>query len=198
MVDLGMHGRSAETPGTGIDGELFQRLLRNRIIFLGDEVKQENANMICGQLLLLDAENSDRDIHLYINSPGGSVTAGMAVYDTMQLIRADVATYAMGMAASMAQTLLCAGAPGKRFALPHARVMMHQISGGVGGTAADVAIQAENMMAMKRENQEVIARHTGQPVERVAEDADRDRWFTADEAREYGMVDRVLATMPTP
>jgi ATP-dependent Clp protease protease subunit len=200
MVDLGtMHGRSAEqTPGTGIDGELFQRLLRNRIIFLGDEVKQENANMICGQLLLLDAEDSDRDIHLYINSPGGSVTAGMAVYDTMQLIRADVATYAMGIAASMAQTLLCAGAPGKRFALPHARVMMHQISGGVGGTAADVAIQAENMMAMKRENQEVIARHTGQPVERIAEDADRDRWFTADEAREYGMVDRVLATMPTP
>ncbi|WP_203965903.1 ClpP family protease [Actinocatenispora thailandica] len=194
-----MHGRSAEqTPGTGIDGELFQRLLRNRIIFLGDEVKQENANMICGQLLLLDAEDSDRDIHLYINSPGGSVTAGMAVYDTMQLVRADVATYAMGIAASMAQTLLCAGAAGKRFALPHARVMMHQISGGVGGTAADVAIQAENMMAMKRENQQVISRHTGQPVERIAEDADRDRWFTAEEAREYGMVDRVLATMPTP
>ena len=200
MVDLStIDGRAAEeTPGAGIDNELFKRLLRNRIIFLGDEVKQENANMICGQLLLLDAEDSDRDIHLYLNSPGGSVTAGMAVYDTMQLVRADVATYAMGIAASMAQTLLCAGAPGKRFALPHARVMMHQISGGVGGTAADVAIQAENMMAMKRENQEVIARHTGQPIERIAEDADRERWVTADQAREYGMVDRVLATMPTP
>jgi len=201
MVDLtSTYGRAAEQApaGTGIDNDLFQRLLRNRIIFLGDEVKQENANMICGQLLLLDAEDPDRDIHLYINSPGGSVTAGMAVYDTMQLVRADVATYAMGIAASMAQTLLCAGAPGKRFALPHSRVMMHQISGGVGGTAADVAIQAENMMAMKRENQEVIARHTGQPVERIAEDADRDRWFTAEEAREYGMVDRVLAAMPTP
>ncbi|HEY3504706.1 MAG TPA: ATP-dependent Clp protease proteolytic subunit [Actinocatenispora sp.] len=178
----------------GVEEPVFQRLLRERIIFLGAEVEQDNANAICAQILLLSAEDPTRDIQLYINSPGGSVTAGMAVYDTMQLVRADVATYAVGLAGSMAQTLLCAGAPGKRYALPHARILMHQISGGVGGTASDVAIQAENMLHMKRQNQEVIARHTGQTVERIAADAERDRWFTAEEARAYGMVDTVLAT----
>jgi ATP-dependent Clp protease protease subunit len=179
----------------GVEEAVFQRLLRERIIFLGAEVEQDNANAICAQLLLLSAEDPTRDIQLYINSPGGSVTAGMAIYDTMQLVRADVATFAVGLAGSMAQTLLCAGAPGQRSALPHARILMHQISGGVGGTAADVAIQAENMLYMKRQNQEVIARHTGQPVERIAADADRDRWFTAEQAREYGMVDAVLASV---
>ncbi|GAA3520257.1 ClpP family protease [Actinocatenispora rupis] len=185
----------ADENGSGVGDAVFRRLLSERIIFLGAEVEQANANAICAQILLLSAEDPTRDIQLYINSPGGSVTAGMAVYDTMQLVPADVATYAVGLAGSMAQTLLCAGAPGKRYALPHARILMHQISGGVGGTAADVAIQAENMLYMKRQNQEVIARHTGQPVERIAADADRDRWFTADEAREYGMVDHVLASV---
>ena len=178
---------------TNFDDSVFQQLLRERIVFLGEEVKDENANVICAQLLLLSAENPHRDISLYINSPGGSVSAGMAIYDTMQLVEADVATYGIGFAASMGQLLLCAGAPGKRFALPHTRVVMHQPLGGIGGTAADIAIQAEQLAYTKRKMRETIARHTGQPVERIEADSDRDRWFTAEEAREYGFVDHVIS-----
>jgi ATP-dependent Clp protease protease subunit len=174
---------------TNFDDSVFQQLLRERIVFLGEEVKDENANVICAQLLLLSAENPKRDISLYINSPGGSVSAGMAIYDTMQLVEADVATYGIGFAASMGQLLLCAGAAGKRFALPHTRVVMHQPLGGIGGTAADIAIQAEQMVYTKRAMRELIARHTGQPVERIEADSDRDRWFTAEED---GFVDHVI------
>jgi ATP-dependent Clp protease protease subunit len=185
--------RSASPAGMGFDDSVFNRLLRERIVFLGSEVKDENANAICAQLLLLSAEDPETDIHLYINSPGGSVSAGMAIYDTMQFVESDVATYAMGMAASMGQLLLCAGAPGKRYALPHARVMMHQPSGGMGGTASDIAIQAEQLLYTKRMFQERTAFHTGQPFEQIEADADRDRWFTAEEARDYGFVDHVIA-----
>jgi ATP-dependent Clp protease, protease subunit len=176
----------------GLDDQVYNRLLRERIIFLGAEVRDENANAICAQLLLLTAEDPTRDIYLYINSPGGSVSAGMAIYDTMQYVPNDVATVAMGMAASMGQFLLCAGAEGKRYALPHARIMMHQPSGGLGGTASDIKIQAEQMIYTKRKMAELIAQHTGQTVEQVLLDSDRDRWFTADEARDYGLVDRVV------
>jgi len=175
-----------------LDDSVYNRLLRERIIFLGTEVTDQAANQICAQLVLLAAEDPDRDINLWINSPGGSVSAGMAIYDTMQFIGNDVSTVAMGMAASMGQFLLCAGTPGKRLALPHARVMMHQPSGGIGGTASDIAIQAENMLYTKRKMAERIAFHTGQSVEQIDEDFERDRWFTADEAREYGLVDHVV------
>jgi ATP-dependent Clp protease protease subunit len=174
------------------DDSVFNRLLRERIIFLGSEVKDDMANAICAQILLLAAEDPERDIFLYINSPGGSVSAGMAIYDTMQFVQNDVGTIAMGLAASMGQFLLCAGAPGKRYALPHARVMMHQPSGGIGGTASDIAIQAEQMLYTKKLMQERIAFHTGQTVEQIELDSDRDRWFTAEEAKEYGFVDHVV------
>jgi ATP-dependent Clp protease, protease subunit len=183
-------------PGPGaatLDTQVFDRLLRERIIFLGSVVEDTIANLICGQLLLLAAEDETRDISLYINSPGGSVTAGMAIYDTMEFIPNDVSTVAIGLAASMGQFLLCAGAKGKRYATPHARIMMHQPSGGIGGTAADIAIQAEQMIHTRRVLQDRIAFHTGQTIERIEEDSDRDRWFTADEAAEYGFVDRVVA-----
>ncbi|MGC4773546.1 ATP-dependent Clp protease proteolytic subunit [Micromonospora sp. DT44] len=172
--------------------QVFERLLRERIIFLGTEVTDESANQICAQILLLAAEDADRDIYLYINSPGGSVTAGMAVYDTMRYVRNDVATLALGLAGSMGQFLLCAGAAGKRYALPHSRVMMHQPSGGMGGTASDITIQAENMLHVKRTMQELIAQHSGRTLDEIQRDWDRDRWFTAEQAREYGIVDRVL------
>jgi ATP-dependent Clp protease protease subunit len=149
------------------------------------------ANAICAQILLLAAEDSEKDIFLYINSPGGSITAGMAIYDTMQYVKNDVATVAMGMAASMGQFLLTAGAPGKRYALPNARILMHQPLGGIGGTATDIRIQAENMAAIKKKMAELIAHHTGQSVEKITADSDRDRWFTADEAKEYGFVDQI-------
>ncbi|MEV5407680.1 ATP-dependent Clp protease proteolytic subunit [Thermopolyspora sp. NPDC052614] len=171
---------------------LSQRLLDKRIVVLGTQVDDEIANRICGELLLLAAEDDRRDIWLYINSPGGSVTAGMAIYDMMHYIPNDVATVVMGFAASMGQFLLTSGAPGKRYALPHARVMMHQPSGGIGGTAADIAIQAEQMLYAKQMMSERIAAHTGQPLERIQTDWDRDRWFTAEEAREYGFVDHVI------
>jgi ATP-dependent Clp protease protease subunit len=174
------------------DDQVFQQLLRERIVFLGTEVTDESANRICAQILLLAAEDSERDIHLYINSPGGSVSAGMAVYDTMRYVRNDVATLALGFAGSMAQFLLCSGTAGKRYALPHARVMMHQPSGGFGGTVSDITIQAQNMLHAKRTMQELIARHSGRDLEQIQRDWDRDRWFTAEEAREYGLVDRVL------
>jgi ATP-dependent Clp protease, protease subunit len=177
---------------TPYDAQLFDQLLKERIIFLGTEVTDDSANLICAQLLLLAAADPERDIQLYINSPGGSVSAGLAVYDTMRFIKNDVATIAMGFAGSMGQFLLCAGAAGKRFALPHARIMMHQPSGGVGGTAADIAIQAENMRYVKRTVQERIAYHSGQTVEQIELDSDRDRWFTAQEAKEYGLIDAVI------
>ena len=182
----------AATAGLNLTDSVYERLLRERIIVLGSQVEENIANQICAQLLLLSAEDPDQDIRLYIQSPGGSVTAGMAIYDTMQLIEPDVATYAMGLAASMGQFLLSAGARGKRYALPHARILMHQPSGGVAGTAADIAIQAEMQVGLKREMAELIADQTGQPVERIIADFDRDRWFTAEEARDYGFVDQVL------
>ncbi|MFI5931615.1 ATP-dependent Clp protease proteolytic subunit [Actinoplanes sp. NPDC051494] len=179
--------------GGSFDDQVFDRLLRERIIFLGSEVNDEVTNRICAQMLLLASADSEKDIALYINSPGGSISAGMAVYDTMQYIKNDVATIAMGMAASMGQFLLCAGTPGKRFALPHARVMMHQLSGGIGGTAADIAIQAESMLHIKQVMNERIAFHTGHTPEEIGRDSDRDRWFTAQEAKDYGIVDHVIA-----
>ncbi|HET7652444.1 MAG TPA: ATP-dependent Clp protease proteolytic subunit [Acidimicrobiales bacterium] len=172
--------------------DVYSRLMKERIVFLGTQVDDNIANLICAQLLLLDSEGQDRDIFLYINSPGGSVTAGLAIYDTMQYIQSDVATVCMGLAASMGQFLLCAGAPGKRFALPHSRILMHQPSGGVQGQAADIAIQAEQIIYLKRMMAERIAFHTGQTVERIEEDSDRDRWFTADEAKDYGIIDEVI------
>ena len=181
------------TPGMSLTDSVSERLLRERIIILGSEVKDSNANEITGQLLLLAAEDPEKDITLYINSPGGSVTAGMAIYDTMMLIEPDVATTAMGLAASMGQFLLTAGAPGKRAALPHARILMHQPSAGVGGTAADIAIQADMLERSKQEMAELIAQHTGQSVERIVTDSDRDRWFTAAEALEYGFIDKVIS-----
>jgi ATP-dependent Clp protease protease subunit len=176
-----------------LDDSVYNRLLKERIILLGSEVTDQVANRICAQLLLLAAEDPERDIWLYINSPGGSVYSGMAIYDTMQFVANDVATVAMGMAASMGQLLLCAGAKGKRFALPHARIMMHQPSGGIGGTAADIAIQAEQMLYTKRMFQDRVAFHTGQGPAQIEADSDRDRWFTAEEARDYGFIDKVIS-----
>ena len=182
-------------PGAGmtLNDSVYDRLLRERIIFLGQPVDDPIANQISAQLLLLAAEDPKRDIHLYINSPGGSVTAGMAIYDTMQLVEPDVATFALGLAASMGQFLLSAGTPGKRYALPHARILMHQPSAGVAGTASDIAIQAEQYKLTKREMAELIAEQTSQSVEQIERDSDRDRWFTAAQALDYGFVDQVLA-----
>jgi ATP-dependent Clp protease protease subunit len=173
-------------------GEIYQRLLRERIVFLGTQVDHSSANMVCAQLLLLEAEDRERDISLYINSPGGSVTDGLAIYDTMQYVRCDVSTICLGLAASMGQFLLCAGAPGKRYALPHSRILMHQPSGQMQGQAADIAIQAEQIIYLKQMMAERIAQHTGQPLERIEADSDRDRWFTAQEALDYGFIDRVI------
>jgi ATP-dependent Clp protease, protease subunit len=184
--------RVADAPPLLGSEQIFQRLLRHRIIFLGQQVDDDIANRICGELLLLAAENDSRDITLYINSPGGSVSAGMAIYDIMQYVPNDVQTVAMGLAASMGQFLLCAGASGKRYALPHARIMMHQPSGGIGGTASDIKIQAEQMLYVKHTLAERIAMHTGQPTEQIEADSDRDRWFTAEEAKDYGLVDHVV------
>jgi len=161
-------------------------------VFIGSAIDQNTANLVCSQLILLEAENQERDIAVYINSPGGSVTDGLAIYDTMQYVRCDVRTICVGLAASMGQFLLCAGTPGKRFALPHSRILMHQPSGQMQGQASDIAIQAEQIIYLKRMMAERIAFHTGQPVERIEADSDRDRWFTADEAREYGFIDEVI------
>ena len=185
-------GARSEGPNLGLNDHIYNRLLRERIIWLGSEVRDDNANAICGQMMLLAAEDPDKDIFLYINSPGGSITAGMAIYDTMQYIQPDVATVAMGMAASMGQFLLSSGAKGKRYATPHARVMMHQPSGGIGGTATDVRINAELILHMKRVLAELIAGQTGKTVEQINADSDRDRWFTAPEALEYGFIDHVV------
>ena len=182
----------SSTAGLNLTDSVYERLLQERIVVLGSEVNDEVANRITAQLLLLSAEDSESDIRFYINSPGGSVTAGFAIYDTMQLIEPDVATYAMGLAASMGQFLLSSGAPGKRYSLPHARILMHQPSAGVGGTASDIAIQAEVFGKWKQELARITAEQTGQSVEQIIRDGDRDRWFTAEEAREYGFVDHVL------
>ena len=184
---------AGEGPQGGLDDHIYNRLLKERIIFLGSDVRDDNANAICAQLLLLAAEDPSKDIWLYINSPGGSISAGMAIYDTMNWIPNDVATVAMGMAASMGQFLLSAGTQGKRYATPHARVMMHQPSGGIGGTASDIKIQAEQMLFVKKQMAELIAEHTGQSKEQIEKDSDRDRWFTASEAKEYGFVDHVFS-----
>ena len=172
--------------------ELQRRLLKERIVFLGSEIDDTVANLVCSQLLLLEADDDERDIKLYINSPGGSVDSGFAIYDTMQFLNCDVTTVCVGLAASMGQFLLCAGTPGKRYALPHARILMHQPHGQMQGTAADIAINAEQFGLLRRLMAERIAFHTGQPVERVVEDSDRDRWFTAEQALAYGMIDQVL------
>jgi ATP-dependent Clp protease protease subunit len=186
-----MEMRSAGA-GMTLNDSVYDRLLRERIIFLGQPVDDTIANQICAQLLLLAAEDPKRDINLYINSPGGSVTAGMAIFDTMELIECDVATWSLGLSASMGQFLLSAGTPGKRFALPHARILMHQGSAGLGGTASDIKIQAEQWNLTKREMAELIAQHTGQTVEQITKDGDRDRWFTAQEALEYGFIDHIV------
>jgi ATP-dependent Clp protease protease subunit len=180
------------TAGLSLTDSVYERLLQERIVVLGSEVNDDVANRITAQLLLLSAEDSESDIRFYINSPGGSVTAGFAIYDTMQLIEPDVATYAMGLAASMGQFLLSSGTPGKRYSLPHARILMHQPSAGVGGTASDIAIQAEVFGKWKQELARITADQTGQSVEQIIRDGDRDRWFTAEEARVYGFVDHVL------
>ncbi|MFC4020785.1 ATP-dependent Clp protease proteolytic subunit [Micromonospora sp. GCM10011542] len=190
MISYGVRMLDGGQPSFG--DQVFERLLRERIVFLGSEVTEESANQICAQILLLAAENAERDIYLYINSPGGSVSAGMAVYDTMRYVRNDVATLALGFAGSMGQFLLCAGAAGKRYALPHSRIMMHQPSGGMGGTASDITIQAENMLHVKRTMQELTAQHSGRTLDEIQRDWDRDRWFTAEQAREYGLVDEVV------
>ncbi len=184
--------RIAEPPVLPFGEPVFQRLLRHRIIFLGQQVDEDLANRICAELALLAAEDPRRDISIYINSPGGSVYAGLAIYDMMQYVPNDIVTYAMGMAASMGQFLLCAGTRGKRYALPHAQVLMHQPSGGIGGTASDITIQAEQMLYIKHTLAERIAMHTGQTVEQIETDSDRDRWFTAEEAKDYGFVDHVI------
>ncbi|MEP7763843.1 ATP-dependent Clp protease proteolytic subunit [Sanguibacter sp. 25GB23B1] len=177
------------------DDQLAARLLHQRIVVLGQEVDDAVANRICAELLLLSAEDPRRDISLYINSPGGSFSAGMAIYDTMRLIPNDVSTLAMGFAASMGQFLLCSGTRGKRFSLPHARIMMHQPSAGIEGTAMDIAIQVENLEYTKSLMHELLARATGQSAATIATDSDRDRWFTAEQAREYGMLDAVVQTL---
>jgi len=191
MADPSMRTLTAPS----LSDTVFERLLGERIVFLGSAVDDDVANRITAQLLLLAAEDTKRDITFYINSPGGSVTAGMAIYDTMQLIEPDVSTWAVGFAASMGQFLLSSGTPGKRYALPHAKIVMHQPSAGIGGTASDIAIQAQQFRLTKREIAELTARQTGQPVEQIEKDADRDRWFTADEAKSYGFIDQVVTRL---
>ena len=184
--------RTPSPSGQQFGDSVYQRLLQDRIIFMGTQVADEMANAICAQILLLAADDPEKDIFLYINSPGGSISAGMAIYDTMQFITPDVGTICMGLAASMGQFLLCAGAAGKRHTLPHARIMMHQPLGGVQGQASDIAMQAEQMAYIKRLMAERISFHTGQAVDQIEIDSERDRWFTAEQAKAYGIVDNVI------
>jgi ATP-dependent Clp protease, protease subunit len=180
---------------TGLDlgaADIYNRLLKERIVFLGTDVNDTIANQLAAQILYLDGQDGDQDIWLYINSPGGSISAGMAIYDTMQFVSADVGTVCMGLAASMGQFLLCAGAAGKRFALPHAQIMIHQPMGGIQGQASDIAIQAERMVYIKRLMAERIAAHSGQTVEQIEADSERDRWFTSEQAKDYGLIDDVI------
>lgn len=183
---------AAPPTAVGLDEQLISRLMFQRIVLLGTEVDDAVANRLCAQLLLLSAEDPRGDISLYINSPGGSVSAGLAIYDTMRLIPNEVSTLALGLAGSMAQFLLCAGAAGKRFSLPHAQVLMHQGSAGFGGTAADIEIYAEQLGRTGATMMRLISEHTGQPLERVEDDSQRDRWFSAEEARDYGIVDHIV------
>ena len=185
-------GQSANPFDPGAD--IYNRLLKERIVFLGTDVNDAIANQIAAQILYLDGQDPDKDIFLYINSPGGSISAGMAIYDTMQFVSADVATVCMGLAPSMGQFLLCAGAKGKRAALPHSQIMMHQPSGGIQGQASDIAIQAERMLYIKELMAQRIADHTGQTLEQIQEDSERDRWFTAEQAKDYGIIDSVIAS----
>ena len=178
------------SPAGGFD--IYQQLLKSRIVFLGQQVDDQIANSLCAQMLYLAGQDPDEDIWLYINSPGGSVTAGMAIYDTMQFVKPEIGTVCLGLGASMGQFLLTAGSPGKRFALPHARILMHQPSAGVQGQAVDIAIQAENLIKIKREMAELIAEHSGQSVDQIVADSDRDRWFSSNEALEYGLIDHVI------
>ena len=178
--------------GNDPSANIFTRLLKNRVIMLGTDVNDDIANQLCAQLLYLEGEDPNADIWLYINSPGGSVTAGMAIYDTMQFVTCDVATVCMGLAASMGQFLLTAGAPGKRYTLPNARIMMHQPLAGLRGQASDIAIQAEQLRYTKKRMAELIAHHSGQALEKIQADSERDNWFTAEEAKEYGLVDSVI------
>ncbi|GLX52373.1 ATP-dependent Clp protease proteolytic subunit 1 [Streptomyces hygroscopicus subsp. hygroscopicus] len=191
MTNLMPSAAGEPSIGGGLGDQVYNRLLGERIIFLGQQVDDDIANKITAQLLLLAAE-PDKDVYLYINSPGGSVTAGMAIYDTMQYIPNDVVTIAMGMAASMGQFLLTGGAAGKRFALPHADIMMHQGSAGLGGSVTDIKIQAEYLLRTKKRMAELTAFHSGQTFETITRDADRDRWFTPEEAKEYGLIDEII------
>ncbi|MDA2813314.1 ATP-dependent Clp protease proteolytic subunit [Nocardiopsis sp. RSe5-2] len=186
---------SEAAPGGGFGDQVLTGLLHGRMVVLGSEIDDAVANRVCSQLMLLASEDPKRDITLLINSPGGSITAGLAVYDTMRFIPNDVATLVMGSAYSMAQALLCTGTAGKRYSLPNARIMMHQPSGGIGGTAADIAIQAENLAHTKKTMLRILSEHSGQSEETLAEDQRRDRWFTAQEAKEYGFVDRVVESV---
>lgn len=186
--------RTGSAGMAGFGDMLDERLLRERIVWLEGEVRDENSNRIAKQLQVLAAEDPERDITLYINSPGGSITAGMVIYDTMQLIPNDVVTISMGLAASMGQFLLTAGAAGKRYATPNTRIMMHQPLGGIGGTASDIKIQAEQMIFIKKRMAQLIAEHSGRTVEEIEADSDRDRWFTAEAAQEYGLIDHVYST----
>ncbi|MFZ2087248.1 MAG: ATP-dependent Clp endopeptidase proteolytic subunit ClpP [Desulfobaccales bacterium] len=172
--------------------DIYSRLLRDRIIFLGTGVTDEIANLVIAQMLFLEAEDSEKEIHFYVNSPGGLVTAGLAIYDTMQYIRSPVATYCMGQAASMGALLLAAGEKGKRFALPHARILIHQVMGSFTGQASDVDIQAREILRLREELNAILAKHTGQPLERIAQDTDRDYFMSGEEAKEYGLVDQVI------
>ena len=174
--------------------DIFSRLLMDRIVFLGSPINDDVANVIIAQLLFLQADNPEKDIFLYINSPGGSVYSGLAIYDTMQFLACPVNTYCMGLAASMGSFLLAAGSKGKRYALPNSRIMMHQpsMSGGVGGTAADIDIQAREILYLRDRLNHIYADHTGQPIERITQDIDRDRFMSPDEAREYGLIDHVI------
>lgn len=178
--------------------DIYSRLLKDRIVFIGTAIDDDVSNLIIAQLLFLQAEDAEKDIHMYVNSPGGSVTAGLAIYDTMQLIKCDVATYCVGQAASMGAVLLASGAAGKRYALPNARLMIHQPWGGVQGQAADISIQAKEILRLRDGVNEILARHTGKPVETVARDTDRDYFMTAAEACAYGLVDEVVQTRKVP
>ncbi len=189
-----IQARSSSVGMIGLDDQVYNRLLRERIIFLAGEVRDDMANAICAQILLLAAEDSNKDIYLYVNSPGGSVTAGMAIYDTMQYVKNDIATVGMGIAASMGQFLLTAGARGKRYATPNARILMHQPLGGIGGTATDIRIQAEQMAITKRTMAEINAKHTGQTLEKILIDSDRDNWFNAEDAKAYGFIDHIATS----
>ncbi|MGA1736275.1 MAG: ATP-dependent Clp endopeptidase proteolytic subunit ClpP [Pseudomonadales bacterium] len=192
IQNLGLVPMVVEQTARGERGyDIYSRLLKDRIIFAVGPVDDHMANLIVAQMLFLESENPDKDVHLYINSPGGSVTAGLAIYDTMQFIRCDVLTMCVGHAASMGALLLAAGAPGKRFALPNARIMIHQPSGGSQGVASDIEIQAREILRMRTQLNEILANHTGQSMEQIAKDTDRDRWMTPDEAASYGLIDTV-------